>query len=41
MQSAEKPAGSLLEIETDFEKKIARIMPDMALSKTGNSWRIS
>ena len=37
MQSNEKLANSLLKIEMDFEKKIARIMPDMALSKTGKS----
>jgi hypothetical protein len=37
MQSNEKLANSLLKIEMDFEKKIPRIMPDMAPSKTGKS----
>jgi hypothetical protein len=34
MQSNEKPANSLPKIEMDFEKKIARIMPNLAPRKT-------
>jgi hypothetical protein len=35
--NARNSPNSLLKIEMDFEKEIARIMPDMALSETGKS----
>jgi hypothetical protein len=41
MRSKAGLANSLLKIEMNFEKKIARVMPHTASSKTGKSSGIS